>query len=113
MRHVRNQTSANSRPLPEEIESDNNKRDGQSDPDAENAALRMEAQRVAERQSEEPVSAEVDKHRLAGLAGATQRSRRDGLNTVENLEGGGKHEHTCAEHHDCFVLRVNVQQRPR
>src|ERR1700727_1755361 len=68
----RRSATALSRPLPEEIERNDDERDGESDPDTEDAALRVKAECIAEREPEEPVAAEVHEHGLPRLARAAQ-----------------------------------------
>src|SRR6185437_16509011 len=102
-----------SRPLPEEVERDNDERDGEADPDAEDAAPAVKAEHVAERQAEEPIAGKVDEHGMARFTYAPQRAGGDRLDAIEDLEGSGKHEQVCPYRHDDLILRVNVQERTR
>src|ERR1700753_4017499 len=105
-------TTALSRPLPEEIDRNNDQRDGESDPDAEDAAVRVKAEHIAEREAEEPVAAKVHKHGLPRLARAAKCAGGNGLDAIEDLKGSGQHEQACAQRHNRLILSVDMQQRP-
>ena len=79
-------------PEGQEEEADEDQGGAETDPEAERAPVAAEAEPGAEGESHEPVGAEVAEHGRARVAGAAEGAGGDGLDAVEELEGGAGSE---------------------
>jgi len=85
-------------PEGQEEDADEDERGAEADPETERSPMATEAEPTAERESEKPVAEKVAEHRGARVAGAPEGPGGDGLETVEELEGGAS-----GEEDDCVV----------
>ena len=75
-------------PKEKEKDPDKDEREAESDPETESAPVAPEAQVSAERKADQPVGREVAQHRGARVSGAAESTGGNGLDAVEELEGG-------------------------
>ena len=95
-------------PEGEEEDADEDEGEAEADPEAESSPMAVEAEPSTEGKTNQPVRREVAEHGRARVAGAAERAGGDGLDAVEELEGGAGSEKGDGGADDGFVSGVDA-----